>query len=182
MRLMKKAMTAAGAMVLALEAFACMPPPPQVPCQCPAHPTETASVPPAPAGPAQPAAGATQASEPPGGLGQRYANAPALKVLRGQATYYGDSLAGNRTASGEVYDPRAFTAAHRTLPFGTVVRVRRPDRQDLRSVYVRITDRGPFGERRRIIDVSRAAAEQLDMIRDGVVDVHVEVVAYPQGG
>jgi rare lipoprotein A len=95
-------------------------------------------------------------------------------VLEGKATYYGDSLAGNKTASGEVYDPRAFTAAHRTLPFGTVVRVVRLDTQ--RYVYVRITDRGPFGNRQRIIDLSKIAAERLGMLRAGVVKVRVEVL------
>jgi rare lipoprotein A len=92
----------------------------------------------------------------------------------GKASYYADSLAGNATASGEPYDPRALTAAHPTLPFGTVVDVVRRD--DGRRVRVRINDRGPFGGRGRIIDVSRAAAEQLDMIRAGVIDVSVIVV------
>ncbi|MBN1770185.1 MAG: septal ring lytic transglycosylase RlpA family protein [Deltaproteobacteria bacterium] len=95
----------------------------------------------------------------------------------GKATYYSDSLAGNSTASGEPYDPRALTAAHRTLPFGTRVRVTRLD-NDL-SVEVRINDRGPFGRRDRIIDLSRAAAEQLEMIRAGVVRVRLEVLETP---
>lgn len=98
-----------------------------------------------------------------------------LAVFRGQASYYGDSLAGNKTASGERYDPRAFTAAHRTLAFGTLVRVVRPDTGA--SVTVRITDRGPFVSR-RVLDLSRAAAERLRMIRSGVVEVRAEVVAY----
>lgn len=99
---------------------------------------------------------------------------PPEAVLEGKAAYYGDSLAGNRTANGDVYDPRGFTAASRTLPFGTLVRVVRVDNG--RSVVVRINDRGPFGDERRIIDLSRAAAEQLDMIRAGVIDVRVEVL------
>jgi rare lipoprotein A len=99
----------------------------------------------------------------------------ALAVFRGQASYYGDSLAGNRTASGERYDPRAFTAAHKTLAFGTVVRVVRPDTGAW--VNVRITDRGPFVAR-RVLDLSRAAAERLRMIRSGVVEVRAEVVSY----
>jgi rare lipoprotein A len=89
----------------------------------------------------------------------------------GKATYYANSLAGRRTASGERYDPRAFTAAHKTLAFGSMVRVVRVD--DGREVVVRINDRGPFAGDDRVIDLSRAAAEQLGMIRDGVVPVRV---------
>ena len=101
-------------------------------------------------------------------------SAPREPGESGQASYYGNSLAGHRTANGERYDPRAFTAAHRKLPFGTMVRVTRAD--DGRSVIVRVNDRGPFGNQRRIIDLSRAAAETLGMIRAGVVSVHLEVV------
>ena len=110
-------------------------------------------------------------------LAARFASAPALSVQTGKATYYGDSLAGHRTASGERYDPHAFTAAHRKLPFGTVVRVIREPRGPV--TYVRITDRGPFGSPSRIIDLSRAAATQLDMIRAGVVSVRLEIVSLP---
>lgn len=99
---------------------------------------------------------------------------PPVRSEQGLASYYADSLAGNRTASGERYDPRALTAANRTLPFGTKVRVTREDNG--RSVIVRINDRGPFGKKKRIIDVSRAAAETLDMIRAGVVRVRIEIV------
>lgn len=119
-------------------------------------------------GPGPAAAGAVHAGP---------AEAPPVQVgpsQHGLATYYGDSLAGNETASGEVYDPRAMTAAHRKLAFGTQVEVIRKDTGA--RVRVRITDRGPFGDERRIIDVSRAAAEQLDMIRAGVVEVEVRVL------
>ncbi len=95
----------------------------------------------------------------------------------GRASYYADSLAGNSTASGEPYDPAAFTAAHRELPFGTIVEVRRRDTGV--NVRVRINDRGPFGDARRIIDLSRRAAESLDMVRAGVVDVELRVVSRP---
>lgn len=88
------------------------------------------------------------------------------------ATYYADSLAGNKTANGERYDPKQLTAAHRTLPFGTLVEVKR---KDGRSVRVRINDRGPFAKK-RIIDLSRKAAEELEMMREGVVSVTVTVV------
>lgn len=112
--------------------------------------------------------------EPQQDLAARFGNRPPLETIRGRATYYSDALTGNPTASGEPYDPRAFTAAHRTLPFGTVVRVR--SIADGRTVYVRINDRGPFGDRRRVIDLSRAAAESLDILREGVAEVVVEVL------
>jgi len=99
--------------------------------------------------------------------------AEGQRVEHGRATYYADSLAGNRTASGERYDPRAMTAAHRTLPFGSVVRV---IRSDGRFVEVTINDRGPFGGHGAVIDLSRTAAEKLGMLRAGVVDVELEVV------
>ena len=110
---------------------------------------------------------------------QRYQGAPALQVLQGKAAYYSDALAGRPTASGEPYDPTAFTAAHRTLPFGTVLRVWSGERQAF--VYVRVNDRGPFGDDERIVDLSRAAAEALGMIQAGVIPVRVEVVAYGRG-
>lgn len=99
-------------------------------------------------------------------------------VLDGEASYYSDALAGRRTASGERYDPAALTAAHRSLPFGTRVRVVRVDTG--RAVLVRITDRGPFGKPSRIIDLSKAAAKELDMLRAGVIRVRVEVLP-PEG-
>ncbi len=100
--------------------------------------------------------------------GPRTGQAPTeAHALAGKASYYADSLAGRSTASGEPYDPRAFTAAHRTLPFGTWVEVRRADG---RSALVRVNDRGPFAKG-RVIDLSRAAAEALGMVRAGVVEV-----------
>ena len=96
-------------------------------------------------------------------------------VSSGLASYYADSLAGRPTASGEPYDPAELTAAHRTLPFGTMVEV---SRDDGRRVVVRINDRGPFGKKKRVIDVSRRAAEELGMMRAGVVNVTVRVVGH----
>ncbi|MEB2313741.1 MAG: septal ring lytic transglycosylase RlpA family protein [Sorangiineae bacterium] len=125
----------------------------------------------------EPRGSAPGRQHPAGELASAYARAPALTVERGQASYYSDALAGRATASGERYEPRAFTAAHRTLPFGAVVRVTREPSGPV--VYVRVTDRGPFGNRARIIDLSRAAAEALDMIRAGVAKVRLEVVALP---
>lgn len=87
---------------------------------------------------------------------------------RGHASWYGPGFNGRRTASGERYDMNAFTAAHRTLPFGTLVRVR--SLVNGREVDVRITDRGPYS-RGRIIDVSRAAAEELGMLGLGFKQV-----------
>ena len=129
-------------------------------------------------GPAPAAAGIAPAQPT---LEARYHAAPALQVLNGLAAYYSDSLAGRPTASGEPYDPRALTAAHRTLPFGTVLRVIPAGGGP--PVYVRVNDRGPFGDERRIVDVSRAAAERLGMIRAGVIGVRVEVLAFgtPKG-
>jgi rare lipoprotein A len=83
-------------------------------------------------------------------------------------------LAGNHTANGDIYDPSRMTAASRDLPFGSIVRVTRRDTG--RSVIVRINDRGPFANRRRILDLSRAAAKRLDMIARGVADVRAEVL------
>jgi rare lipoprotein A len=90
----------------------------------------------------------------------------------GLASYYGEKFRGRLTASGEIFDPDKMTAAHKTLAFGTVVRVTRVDNG--RSVTVRVNDRGPFVEG-RIIDLSEAAARKLDMIAAGVVKVRVEV-------
>ena len=104
----------------------------------------------------------------------RYEGKRPVQVLNGKATYYANSLAGRKTASGEPYLPTVFSAAHRTLPFGTVVRVVRTDTN--KYVYVRITDRGPFAGGGRIIDLSYVAAERLGMIRAGVVPVRVEVL------
>jgi rare lipoprotein A len=89
----------------------------------------------------------------------------------GLATFYAKRFAGRRTASGERYDPGALTGAHRTLAFGTRVRVTNLANQ--RSVVVVITDRGPF-DRRRVIDLSRRAARELGMLRDGVARVRLE--------
>ncbi|GAB4213076.1 MAG: hypothetical protein OHK0013_36580 [Sandaracinaceae bacterium] len=112
-----------------------------------------------------------------GGWWDAYADRPALDTLEGRASFYADSLAGRPTASGEPYDPGARTAASRTLPFGTVLRVIRMDTGA--SVIVRVNDRGPFGDRRRVLDLSRAAAEALDMVRRGVVEVQVEILERP---
>lgn len=91
----------------------------------------------------------------------------------GGASYYGDSLAGNSTASGAPYDPLALTAAHRTLPFGSMVRV--TDAASGETVEVEINDRGPFIEG-RIIDLSGAAAKAIGLIERGVGEVCITVI------
>ncbi|MCB0856439.1 MAG: septal ring lytic transglycosylase RlpA family protein, partial [Bacteroidetes bacterium] len=91
----------------------------------------------------------------------------------GNASFYADKFHGRRTANGETYNKLGFTAAHRTLPFGTRVRVIRVDNG--RSVVVRINDRGPQSHD-RIIDISRAAAEQINMVPEGIVRVELEIL------
>jgi rare lipoprotein A len=97
----------------------------------------------------------------------------------GLASWYGGKFQGRRTASGEIFDTRQLTAAHRTLPFGTRVRVTHLETK--RSVVVRINDRGPFVEG-RIVDLSQAAATAIGMGGAGVARVSLEVVEGPPGG
>lgn len=94
-------------------------------------------------------------------------------VETGQASWYGPGFAGKPTASGETFRPGRRTAAHKTLPFGTVVKVTRTDTGE--SVRVVINDRGPY-KAGRVIDVSEKAARRLDMKDAGVVPVEVKVV------
>lgn len=101
----------------------------------------------------------------------------AQRVLRGKATYYANSLTGNRTANGERYDPKRWTAAHRTLPFGTRVRVTRTDVKTSPVLCAVINDRGPFSHRGYILDLSRRGAERLQMIGKGVVPVRIDVLS-----
>ncbi|WP_010410790.1 septal ring lytic transglycosylase RlpA family protein [Citromicrobium sp. JLT1363] len=91
----------------------------------------------------------------------------------GEASYYGNELAGNRTASGEVFDPQKLTAAHRTLPLGSKVRVTNP--RNGQSVVVRINDRGPF-HGNRVIDLSTAAARTIGLIRSGTGRVNLALM------
>ena len=93
--------------------------------------------------------------------------------LSGIAAWYGAQYAGRPTASGAIFDPGKLTAAHRTLPFGTRVRV--TNRDNGRSVTVTINDRGPFTPG-RVIDLSEAAARKIDMIRAGIAPVEIEVL------
>jgi rare lipoprotein A len=101
--------------------------------------------------------------------------APVREFQRGQASWYGPGFHGRKTASGERFDMNTMTAAHRTLPFGTLVRVR--SLVTGKEIEVRVNDRGPFNGG-RIIDLSRAAAEALGLIALGVKDVMLLV---PEG-
>jgi rare lipoprotein A len=96
----------------------------------------------------------------------------------GLATWYGQSFAGKKTSNGERFDPRAMTAAHRKLPFGTWVEVRRVDTGS--SVRVRINDRGPWGDSRKVIDLSHHAAQLLGFAEMGATRVEIRVVRGPE--
>lgn len=96
---------------------------------------------------------------------------PALKTV-GMASYYGKKFHRRRTASGERFNMYKLTAAHRTLPFGTIVRITHLENR--RSVTVRINDRGPF-TKGRIIDLSYAAAKELKMLSEGVAKVKIRI-------
>ena len=94
----------------------------------------------------------------------------------GIASYYADQFHGRKTASGETFDQRKLTAAHRTLPFGTAVRVTNVGNG--KSVTVRVNDRGPF-VKGRVIDLSRAAAEKIGLVRAGLAEVKIELIQAP---
>jgi|SRR5579864_7548706 len=92
---------------------------------------------------------------------------------RGRISMYGNDLAGRKTASGDLFDPKALTMAHRSLPFGTRVRVTNLKNQ--RSVEVVVNDRGPFASG-RIADLSEAAARRIGMVSDGVVEALLDIL------
>lgn len=108
-------------------------------------------------------------------MGQRYyvmSDARGFKQ-RGKASWYGNKFHGNKTSNGEIYDMYAMTAAHKTLPIPSYVRV--TNLSNNRSVIVRVNDRGPFAKG-RIIDLSYVAAKKLDMIKHGTADVEIAVL------
>ncbi|MBD0263286.1 MAG: septal ring lytic transglycosylase RlpA family protein [Tolypothrix sp. T3-bin4] len=119
--------------------------------------------------PEQPATKPQQVKKPP----QENATGKVQATSKGMASYYGYE-SGNRTATGERFNPQGLTAAHRSLPFGTRVRV--TNTGNGRSVVVRINDRGPF-IRGRVIDVSLGAAKELGMISSGVAAVKLEILS-----
>ena len=99
---------------------------------------------------------------------------PAGYTEEGEASWYGTPFHGRQASNGEIYDMNKLTAAHRTLPFETMVRV--TNEKNGKSTVVRITDRGPFVNN-RIIDLSFAAASEIDSVGPGVVPVRVEVLS-----
>ncbi len=100
------------------------------------------------------------------------------ETVQGIASWYGQEFAGRATASGEIFDPLAMTAAHPSLPFGTIVEV--TSRATGKSVEVRINDRGPYVGK-RIIDLSYAAAEEIDLHTRGITAVEVRVISIGDG-
>ena len=123
-----------------------------------------------------------------GGLGSCGSTRPVGKAAgatprgaftqQGLGSYYADKFAGRATTSGAIYRPNEMTAAHNTLPFGTLIRV--TNTRNNRSVDVTVTDRGPH-TKGYIVDVSRRAAVQLDIIEAGVVPVVVTVIRAAPG-
>ena len=95
----------------------------------------------------------------------------------GIASWYGDPYHGRKAANGEIYDMNTFTAAHKSLPFETWVRVK--NLSNNKTTEVRITDRGPFVAG-RIIDLSRASATQIELIRPGTAKVRIQVIRTPR--
>jgi rare lipoprotein A len=144
---------------------------PQPPATAPIPPPVSASTRPSPTVPSQPPTAAP--AQPP-------AVAPRIAlgyVETGLASWYGHPYHGRPAADGEIYDMERMTAAHRTLPFNTWVRVF--DLDTSKSVDLRIIDRGPFVDG-RIIDISHAAAREIDMIGPGTARVRIEVIRLPE--
>lgn len=102
-----------------------------------------------------------------------------LETATGEASFYADRFEGRRTASGIPFRQNQMVAAHRAYPFGTVLRV--TNTRNDRSVNVRVVDRGPFGKRSRILDLSRRAAQDLGYIGAGRTQVRVEVLEWGEG-
>jgi rare lipoprotein A len=101
-----------------------------------------------------------------------------LLALEGVVSYYGHDFHGKQTSNGETYDMYAFTAAHRTFPFGTKVRV--TNLENNKTVVIRVNDRGPFKEG-RIMDLSMGAAKEIDLILNGTTHARLEVLEWGNG-
>lgn len=147
------------------------------------HPKQAQVVPPAP--PPETAVSADSGAAPPPASDSSVGHSSALKIPihatplateTGLASWYGPPYHNRRGSNGEIYNMNAMTAAHRTLPLGSIVRVTNVKTGD--SALVRITDRGPF-VRGRVIDLSLAAARKLDVWKPGVAEVKVEVMQAP---
>ncbi|MBI2816921.1 MAG: septal ring lytic transglycosylase RlpA family protein [Acidobacteria bacterium] len=134
----------------------------KIPVPPPASTAKSAPAPPPPADQSEPERRSESAS-------QRY-------VEVGYASWYGNPYHGRRAANGEIYDMNKLTAAHLTLPFGTQIKV--TDLENNRTVNVRINDRGPF-VKGRILDLSLAAAKQIQMVGPGTALVRIEVLSMP---
>jgi len=104
--------------------------------------------------------------------------AAAAATETGKLAWYGKKFAGRKTASGEAFNPEALTMAHKTLPFGTLVKVTNP--KNGKSVTLRVNDRGPT-QADRVGDVSYAAARRLGMLKSGVIDAEMTVVGMAKG-
>jgi len=105
-------------------------------------------------------------------------NPKGPEILNGVASWYGEEFAGRTTANGEIFDPTLLTAAHRTLPFGTVLDITNPKTQQ--TVRVRVNDRGPYIGN-RVIDLSYAAAQQIGLIEPGIGEVDIKIVKVGSG-
>jgi len=141
---------------------------------CARH-ASTAHVPaPAPAPPPQPAPSSTPSAPAPSTALQP--TIPGEYVEEGVASWYGNPFNGRRTSNGETYDMHEFTAAHRTLPFGAIVRV--TNLRNGKQTEVRINDRGPFVAN-RVIDLSLSAAQALEIVGPGTAPVRLEVLSGP---
>jgi len=141
-----------------------------------AHRTVTSTQPPVQA---PPVAASPSPPSPPSGPPPRAEKQPAIPgewTEEGVASWYGPTFDGHRTSNGEIYDMHQFTAAHRTLPFGALVRV--TNMTNGRQTEVRINDRGPFVGN-RVIDLSLSAAQAIQMVGPGTAAVHLEVIGGP---
>jgi len=116
---------------------------------------------------------ASQSSQAPRQKKSKSSSVPSGKSYTGKASFYGGKWHGRKTANGEIYNQNSMTAAHKTLPFNTKVKV--TNLNNGKSVVLRINNRGPF-KKGRIIDVSVAAAKKLGMVKSGVVPAKVEVL------
>jgi rare lipoprotein A len=108
----------------------------------------------------------------------RQSSGKILLTLEGIASYYAHDFHGKQTSNGEIFDMNALTAAHRTFPFGTKVRV--TNLENNKVVMVRVNDRGPFVEG-RMMDLSMGAAKEIDLIRTGTARVRLEVLEWGNG-
>ena len=112
------------------------------------------------------------------GKGSRVPAGKVLLTLEGVVSFYGQDFQGKTTSNGETFDLHALTAAHRTFPFGTKVRV--TNLESGKSVVVRVNDRGPFVDG-RIMDLSMGAAQSIDLIRSGTAKARLEVLEWGKG-